>query len=90
MSYPVRTLSDRIGKGRLLSLGYLLFGLMSMGFIILPLNMVTLVVLFILAGAYISLVDALEGASGRPFRRMRGLATPLPFRCSQAWPWSYS
>ncbi len=51
-SYPVGALSDRIGKGRLLALGYFLFGLMSMGFIILPLNMVTLVVPFILAGAY--------------------------------------
>ena len=70
-SYPVGRLSDRIGKRALLGVGYFLFALMSFGFIFVsPIKsyigwlpaLLYLVVLFILAGIYIALVDAMEGA----------------------------
>ena len=61
-SYPAGALSDRIGKRGLLVLGYALFALMCLGFILLPLTLPALVLLCVLAGIYISLVDAMEGA----------------------------
>jgi len=61
-SYPVGWLSDRIGKRGLLGLGYALFGVMSIGFATGPTAVPVLVVLFVLAGLYIALVDAMEGA----------------------------
>lgn len=65
-SYPVGALSDRFGRRGLLSLGYLLGVVVSVGFLIafaLPLpNLGYLLLLFVLAGSYIAAEDALEGA----------------------------
>src|SRR5205823_640713 len=64
-SFPVGVLSERFGKRPLLLLGYLLFGVIALGFALAPANAVGLVVLsilFVVAGLYIALVDAMEGA----------------------------
>lgn len=60
--YPVGVLSDRLGKRALLGLGYFLFALMCLGFIIEPPKLWAMVILFCLAGIYIALVDSMERA----------------------------
>jgi MFS family permease len=60
VSYPAGVLGDRISKRALLATGYGLFALMCIGFVVLPPTMVSLVVLFVLAGIYIAIVDAME------------------------------
>jgi len=62
VSYPVGALSDRIGKRGLLGLGYVLFGLMCCGFAIPTHSVIALGALFILAGVYIGIIDAMERA----------------------------
>jgi MFS family permease len=62
-SFPVGWLGDRFGKRGLLALGYLLFGVMALGFAIPDADWWYLLILFVLAGVYISMVDALEGAT---------------------------
>lgn len=59
-SYPAGALGDRISKRGLLATGYALFAAMCVGFVVLPGTIVTLVVLFALAGIYIAIVDAME------------------------------
>lgn len=61
-SYPVGIWSERVGKRFLLGLGYVLFALMCFGFLFETSSIPFLIVLFILAGLYIALVDAMEGA----------------------------
>ncbi|MBI3538192.1 MAG: MFS transporter [Chloroflexi bacterium] len=61
-SFPVGALADRIGKRKLLALGYFLFGLMSLGFMLPNPDFSLLAFLFIIAGIYIAMVDTLEGS----------------------------
>jgi MFS family permease len=61
-SYPVGVLSERLGKRRLLGLGYLLFAIMCIGFILEPHKLWALVLLFSTAGIYMALIDSMERA----------------------------
>jgi len=62
ISYPAGALGDRFSKRSLLGIGYALFGLMCIGFLIAGRSLTTLVALFVLAGIYIGIVDAMERA----------------------------
>ena len=59
-SFPIGALSDKIGKKVLLSLGYLLTGIASLGFILNTTNLIYLGFFFLLAGIAIAITDALE------------------------------
>lgn len=61
-SYPAGLLSERIGKRTVLALGYLLFALMCIGFLVFDGSIVALPPLFVLGGLYIAIVDTMEGA----------------------------
>ncbi len=61
-SYPVGVLGDRTNKKTLLAIGYSLFALMCVGFLIVGASLPGLVVLFALAGIYIAIVDSMERA----------------------------
>jgi MFS family permease len=61
-AYPAGVLSERLGKRTMLGLGYFLFALMCLGFILEPPKLWAMVVLFSLAGIYIALVDSVERA----------------------------
>jgi MFS family permease len=61
-SYPMGALGDRINKKRLLAIGYALFGVLCLGFLVAGANLVALIVLFGLAGLYIAIVDSMERA----------------------------
>lgn len=61
-SFPIGYLGDRIGKKKMLVLGYMLATLTFVGFILLPPGILVFVILFSLAGLFIAAVDALEGA----------------------------
>jgi MFS family permease len=62
VSYPAGALGDRVNKKKLLSVGYALFGVMCILFITSPTGIPMLGLLFILAGAYVGIVDAMERA----------------------------
>lgn len=62
VSYPAGALGDRVNKKTLLSLGYALFGLMCLLFMANPTSIPMLAFLFILAGVYVGIVDAMERA----------------------------
>lgn len=62
LSYPVGVLSERLGKRRLLGLGYLLFAMMCIGFMLEPHKLWVLVLLFSMAGIYMALIDSMERA----------------------------
>jgi len=62
-AYPVGALSDKLGRRELLALGYLLSGVMCIGFILAPPGFGYLLILFVLGGIYIAVEDALEGST---------------------------
>jgi MFS family permease len=62
-AYPVGALSDKLGRRELLALGYLLSGVMGIGFILAPPGFGYLLILFVLGGIYIAVEDALEGST---------------------------
>lgn len=61
-SYPFGALGDRVDKTRLLAMGYALFGGLCVGLVFVGSNVWLLGVLFIVAGLYIAIVDAMERA----------------------------
>ena len=61
-AYPAGVLSEKLGKRALLGIGYLLFALMCLGFIIEPPKLWAMTILFCLAGIYVALVDSMERA----------------------------
>ncbi len=61
-SYPIGALSDVIGRRSLLAAGYLSAAVMCLGFLLPVSSLWYLGVLFALAGTYIAVEDALEGA----------------------------
>ena len=61
-SYPGGVLADKIGKRALLSIGYFLTGVVSLGFILNVASLSYLVPLFLIAGIAIAITDALERA----------------------------
>lgn len=61
-AYPAGVWSERLGKRRILGLGYFLFALMCLGFLVVGRGIPGLVVLFAVGGLYVAFVDAMEGA----------------------------
>ena len=61
-SLPVGALGDRWGKGRVLTLGYLIAVIMNLGFLLSPSGYLPLALLFCLGGLFIAVEDALERA----------------------------
>lgn len=61
-SYPAGWLGDRFDKRLLLSLGYALFGILCLGFLVVGASLLGLGALFALAGLYIAIVDSMERA----------------------------
>ena len=62
VSYPAGALGDRVNKKTLLAAGYAIFGVMCLLFLTNPTSIPVLALLFILAGVYIGIVDAMERA----------------------------
>jgi len=61
-SYPVGVLGDRTNKRTLLAIGYSLFAVMCVGFLVIGTSLPGLAALFALAGIYIAVVDSMERA----------------------------
>jgi len=61
-SYPIGALGDRGSKKTLLAIGYALFALMCLGFLVVGASLPGLIALFALAGTYIAVVDSMERA----------------------------
>jgi MFS family permease len=61
-SFPGGILADKIGKRALLSIGYFLTGVVSLGFILNVASLSYLVPLFLIAGIAIAITDAMERA----------------------------
>lgn len=61
-SYPVGVLGDKTNKKTILAIGYALFGLMCLGFLLASDNLPALIILFAIAGIYIAIVDSMERA----------------------------
>jgi len=59
-SFPIGVLADKLGRKRLLSFGYFLTGITSLGFIFNIKSPIFLGLFFILAGIAIAITDALE------------------------------
>lgn len=53
-------LADRFHKGRLLAVGYSLAAIMALMIILLPMNVGTLALIFILGGVYVAMEETLE------------------------------
>lgn len=62
VSYPAGALGDRFSKRSLLGIGYALFALMCGGFLFSGQSLTCLIALFVIAGVYIGIVDAMERA----------------------------
>lgn len=80
-AFPVGALSDHVGRIPLLILGYALGGLVMIGFAVVALTQVTAIgmwaLLFALAGMFIAIEEALEGAAVAdlvPDLQLRGTA----------------
>jgi MFS family permease len=61
-AYPVGMLGDRMSKKPLLAVGYALFAVMCIGFLVVGTSLPGLFALFALAGVYIAVVDSMERA----------------------------
>jgi len=61
-AYPVGALGDRTSKKTLLAIGYALFAVMCLGFLVIGASLPGLILLFALAGLYIAVVDSMERA----------------------------
>lgn len=61
-SYPAGWLGDRIDKRLLLSVGYALFAVLCIGFLVVGSSLIGLGALFGVAGLYIAIVDSMERA----------------------------
>lgn len=59
-SFPIGALADKIGKKKLLALGYFLIGVSSIGFIFTISNFIYLALLFLGSGIALAIIDALE------------------------------
>ncbi len=62
VSYPVGALGDHLSERSLLGVGYALFGILCLGFLVAGANLILLTFFFVLAGIYIGIVDAMERA----------------------------
>jgi len=62
VSYPVGALGDRVNKKTLLAAGYAMFGAMCLLFLFAQASVPMLALLFVLAGVYVGIVDAMERA----------------------------
>jgi MFS family permease len=62
VSYPAGALGDRVNKRTLLCAGYAMFGVMCLLFLTNPTSVPMLALLFILAGVYVGIVDAVHRA----------------------------
>ncbi|MGI9075458.1 MAG: MFS transporter [Bryobacteraceae bacterium] len=62
VSYPAGVFGDRVNKRNFLAVGYALFGIMCLLFLLKSKNVAVLALLFALAGVYIGIVDAMERA----------------------------
>lgn len=60
-SYPLGVLADKFGQKAILVFGYILTGIVSLGFIISSDNVLLLGLFFVLAGLAIAITDALQG-----------------------------
>ncbi|RLI37226.1 MFS transporter [Candidatus Bathyarchaeota archaeon] len=61
LSIPIGMLSDKVGRGRILSVGYVLFGVVCLGFIISN-SVYSFILLFIMYGLFKASVDAVQRA----------------------------
>lgn len=62
LSTPVGALGDRVGKVKVLTLGYFVAVIMNLGFLSYPTHILGLAILFGLGGVFIAVEDALERA----------------------------
>ena len=62
VSYPAGAIGDRVNKKTLLAAGYAMFGVMCLLFLTNPTGIPMLALLFVLAGVYVGIVDAMERA----------------------------
>ena len=62
LSYPFGFLGDKLGRRKMLALGYLVAVITFVAFIFAPVDLLVYGVLFALAGAFIAAEDSLEGA----------------------------
>ncbi len=60
ISYPAGTLADKFGKRGLVAVGYAAGAIMCLGFILAPVTMIWLAVLFALAGVHAGVQQAIE------------------------------
>jgi len=75
LSIPVGTLSDKIGRKRVLATGYFLFGLTCFGFVFSS-SLTSFIVLFLLYGLFYAFVDGMQRAlaSDLASKKLRGTA----------------
>jgi len=62
VAYPLGTLADRYSKKFILSVGFALFGLMSLGFIFADSKLWFLVLLFVVNGVYTAIIESSQPA----------------------------
>lgn len=62
VGYPIGVLADRYSKKAILSVGYLLFGLLCFGFLIAKANIWFLGLLFALSGIYTAIIESSQPA----------------------------
>ena len=62
VAYPLGTLADRYSKKLILSVGFTLFGLMSLGFICADSKLWLLILLFVVNGVYTAIIESTQPA----------------------------